>query len=80
MKDSTVILNSPDCYIELIHRRSNPTNWIVLRSTKSFWFKKRVSSHWFIDSGQAMTFAREMKLQHERTLLSDRSKKKNSYA
>jgi len=61
MKESTTISNARNCFIELVHRRSNPTIWIVNRSKKLLWFKKRVSSHWFIDGRQALAFAEAMK-------------------
>ena len=66
MKDSMVISNTPDCFIELIHRRSSPTAWIVRRSKKNFLFKKRISSNWFVDAEQARSFAQKMKQDHER--------------
>jgi hypothetical protein len=61
MKEITVISNEADCFIELIHRASNPTVWIVRRSKKVFWFKKQISSGWFTDGRQALLFARKMK-------------------
>lgn len=66
MKDSKVIANTPDCFIELIHRRSSPTTWIVRRWKKTGWFKKRISSHWFVDGEQAFSFAKTMKQEHDR--------------
>ena len=65
MKESTVISALPACFIELIHRRSNPTMWIVKRYRKRLWFKKQLSSHWFIDGQQALAFAQTMKRTHE---------------
>jgi len=60
-----IVLNTPDCYIELIHRDSEPALWIVRRSTKLLWFKKRVSSHWFNDKRQALAFANEIKFRQQ---------------
>jgi hypothetical protein len=61
MKEFTVISNDADCFIELIHRHSNPTVWIVRRSKKVLWFKKEISSGWFTDGHQALLFAKKMK-------------------
>ncbi len=80
MKKSMVISNVADCFIELIHRDSSPTTWIVRRSRKNLWFKKRISSHWFIDGGQALLFAREMKQKHDRHALSNDLQKNPHYA
>ncbi len=71
MKESTVISALSDCFIELIHRRANPTMWIVKRSRKRFLFKKQLSSHWFIDGGQALAFAQTMKRTHEEQIFQD---------
>ncbi len=43
--------------IELIHRESDPGMWIVRRSKKILWFTLRISSDWFTDNHQALTFA-----------------------
>jgi hypothetical protein len=59
MKESMVISKAADCFIELIHRKSNPTVWIVRRSKKTLWFKKRLSSDWFTSGKQALSFARK---------------------
>ena len=66
MKKSIAISKAADCFIELIHHDSNPTVWIVRRSKKNFWFKKRISSDWFIDGQQALSFAKKMKRDHDR--------------
>jgi len=66
MKESIVISKAAECFIELIHRDSNPTVWIVRRSKKHLWFKKQISSAWFIDGEQALSFANEMKRDHDR--------------
>jgi len=65
MKESLVISKVADCFIELIHRDSDPTVWIVRRSKKNLWFRKQISSDWFIDGQQAMSFARKMKQDHD---------------
>lgn len=64
MNTITVISNTRECFIELIHRDSDAGLWIVRRWRKSFWFKKRISSDWFNDERQAIVFACEMKLQY----------------
>ncbi|HQT91607.1 MAG TPA: hypothetical protein PL001_06220 [Candidatus Kryptobacter bacterium] len=61
-----IISNARDCFIELIHRDSEPAAWIVRRWTKSLWFKKRVSSHWFSDERQALEFANGIKFGQQR--------------
>jgi len=66
MKESTVILKVAGCFIELIHRKSNPTVWIVRRWNEDRWFKKLISSDWFIDGQQALSFAERMKRDHDR--------------
>lgn len=68
VKESTVISSIPGCFIELIHRRTNPTIWIVKRSKRRFWIKKQVSSHWFISADQAQTFALTMKRRYQSQL------------
>ena len=62
---NVVVSNAGDCFIELIHRESDPATWIVKRWKKFLWFKKRVSSDWFNDEQQALAFANEMKLKHQ---------------
>jgi len=66
MKETFVISNDRDCFIELTHRDSDPSVWIVRRWTKSMWFKKRISSDWFINRSQAFAYAKEMKREHDR--------------
>jgi hypothetical protein len=61
MKESTTISKTAGCLIELIHRKNNPTVWIVRRWNKHLWFKKVVSSDWFTDAAQALSFADRMK-------------------
>lgn len=80
MKDSKVILNTPDCFIELIHRRSSPTAWIVRRSKKNFLFRKQISSNWFVDGEQARSFAQKMKQDHERNAGSNDKQNNARYA
>jgi len=66
MKESTTISKTAGCFIELIHRKSNPTVWIVRRWNEDRWFKKFVSSDWFIDGHQALSFAERMKRDFDR--------------
>jgi hypothetical protein len=61
-----VVSSDRDCFVELIHRESDPATWIVKRWKKFLWFKKKISSDWFSDEQQAMAFANEMKLSHQR--------------
>ncbi|MCX6134849.1 MAG: hypothetical protein NTU47_13635 [Ignavibacteriales bacterium] len=65
MNESIVILRAAGCFIELIHRNSNPTVWVVRQWKKSLWFKTLISSDWFIDAEQAMSFAKKMKRDHD---------------
>jgi len=60
-----VISNDRDCFIELSHRTSDPGSWIVRRWKIVWWFRKRVSSNWFLDKQQALAFAAGMKRDHE---------------
>jgi hypothetical protein len=62
MNESIVISKDASGYIELIHRKSNPTVWIVRRWKKRFWLKKQVSSDWFTNAQQARLFAHKLKL------------------
>lgn len=64
MPNITVISNDRDFFIDLIHRDSDPGSWIVRHSRTILWFKKRISTDWFNDEQQAITFAYEMKLRH----------------
>jgi hypothetical protein len=66
MKESVVISRAAECFIELVHRESNPTVWIVRRWKKNLWIKKLISSDWFTDGEQAQSFADRMKRDHER--------------
>jgi hypothetical protein len=47
--------------IEVSHDDSDPGSWIVRRWKRVLWFRKRISSDWFISKEQAMEFAHEMK-------------------
>jgi len=68
-KHITVILSARDCFIELIHRASDPGMWNVRRSKKILWFRKRISSTWFSGEQQALAFAVELKRVHDAPLL-----------
>ncbi len=60
-----IVSNARDCFIELIHRESDPATWIVKRWKKFLWFRKKVSSDWFNDEQQALAFANDIKLKHQ---------------
>jgi len=60
MKQTTIISNAPDCYLELIHDASMPGKWIVRRSHTFLWFRKKFSEHLFTDRGRAFAFATRM--------------------
>ena len=72
MKQRTIISNARDCYVEVSRQDSDPGSWIVNRSKRIFWLKRRVSSNWFIDGPQAFAYANEMKKSHELVLGSAR--------
>jgi len=59
-KRVTIISNSRDCFIEVINRDTDPSTWIVRRSKKFLWFKKRIVSNWFLDKQQAFAFAEKL--------------------
>ncbi len=61
MKHTNIVSDDRSCYITLTHDDNDPAMWIVRRWKKIMWFKKRISSNWFIGKEQAMTFATEMK-------------------
>jgi hypothetical protein len=69
MKERTlsqlIVSSARDCFIELIHRDSEPATWIVRRWKKFLCLKKRISSDWFNDERQALAFANEIKLKHQ---------------
>jgi hypothetical protein len=56
----TIISKSRNCFIEVLHRGSDPSIWIVRRWKRILFFKKRISSDWFINRQQAYTYAYEM--------------------
>jgi hypothetical protein len=60
-ENRTVISNIRDCFIEILHHDADPSTWIVRRWKKILWFKKRISSDWFINRHQAFAYAHEMK-------------------
>ena len=64
MKRRTIVSKNRKCFIKLLHRDSDPGVWIVQRWEKTFWFKKRISSNWFIDGSQALAFAKKMEREH----------------
>lgn len=66
MKESIIISRAAECFIELIHRESNPTVWIVRRWKKNLWIKKLITSDWFTDGQQAQSFADRMKRDYDR--------------
>jgi len=61
MKSRTVISTDRKCFIEFIHRDSDPTTWIVRCWKRFLWFRKQISSTRFIDGEQALAFAEQMK-------------------
>ena len=65
MKQVTVLLDTRDCYIELSHHDSDHGSWIVRLREKILWWKRQISSDWFIDRQQAVAFADEMKREHD---------------
>jgi hypothetical protein len=60
-QNRTIISNIRNCFIEVLHHDSDPSTWIVRRWKKFLWFKKRISSDWFINRQQAFVYAHEMK-------------------
>ena len=62
----TIISNIRNCFIEVLHHDADPCSWIVRRWKKILWFKKRISSDWFISRPQAFAYAHEMKQEYSR--------------
>ena len=60
-KCRTIISNSGNSQIEVLHRDSDPSTWIVRRWKKFLWFKKRISSDWFSNREHAFAYAYETK-------------------
>ena len=65
-QDRTIISNIRKCFIEVLHHDADPSTWIVRRWKKLLWFKKRISSDWFINRQQAFAYAYEMKQDYSR--------------
>jgi len=66
MQDVIVIADTGGCLIELTHRSSDPGSWIVRRGRKFLWWKKRISTDWFLDKQEALAFAVKMKREIDR--------------
>ena len=66
MSRATIISNTPDCFIELIHSENDPSVWIVRRSKKRLWMKRRISSDWYLSGEEAMACAVSMKSECDR--------------
>jgi hypothetical protein len=60
-ENRTVVSNLQDCFIEVLHRDADSHLWMVRRFKKVLWFKKRISSDWFVNRQQAFIFANAMK-------------------
>jgi len=65
MNNRTIVSNNPKCFVEVLHRDSDPSVWIVRQWRKGFWLRKRVSSNWFINEQQALAFAQRIQRQHD---------------
>jgi len=48
-------------YVEVINRPSDAGSWTVRRWKKFLWFKRMISSRWFLDEQQARLFALKLK-------------------
>lgn len=57
MTENTIISKDREFSVELIHRDSDPGSWIVRRWRRVLWFRKQISSDWFNDKHQAISFA-----------------------
>lgn len=57
----TTILNTRNSLIELTHSDSDAGSWKVRRWKRFLWFKRRISSDWFLDEKQALVFAQQLK-------------------
>ena len=62
----TIISNIRNCFIEILNHDADPSVWIVRRWKKILWFKKRISSDWFINRQQAFAYAYEMQGKYNR--------------
>jgi hypothetical protein len=60
-QNRTVTSDIRKCFIVVLHRETDPCTWIVRCWEKIFWFKRRISSDWFINRYQAFAFAGELK-------------------
>jgi hypothetical protein len=60
-ENRTIVSNLQDCFIEVLHRDADSNLWMVRRCKKVLWFKKRISSDWFVNRQQAFIFANAMK-------------------
>jgi hypothetical protein len=62
----TITSNIRKCFIEVLHHDADPSTWIVRRWKKILWFKKRISSDWFVNRQQAFAYAYDMKQEYGR--------------
>ena len=65
MKQATVLSTARECFVEIVHNDADPGSWIVNRWRGFRWFRRRISSNWFIDGQQAFAYANELKREHE---------------
>ena len=56
------------------HRENIGTPWVVQTYRKMFFWKRRISSDWFLDGDQAKLFAKQLsvELEHGSELIRDR--------
>jgi hypothetical protein len=64
MINTTIISHARDCFVDVTHRRTDPGTWNVQRWRKVLWFRKRISSDWFLDLDQALAYAERLKRDH----------------
>ena len=55
-----VIKSASGKLVELIHRDSDPSMWIVNVYKKVIFFKKRISSKWFSDKEEALQYVKSI--------------------
>lgn len=60
-RSTIVIADNGGYLIEVTNRTADPGPWIVRRWKRVLWFRKRISSDWFLDRDEAVAFAKKMK-------------------
>ena len=64
MKNTIIVSNSRECFIDVINDDADPNTWFVRRWKSNYETKKQISSDRFSNKQQAMAFAQSMKREY----------------